>query len=360
MSKKTVLLTGAGGFVGHHYLEHVLSATDWDVIATDSFRHKGKTDRIREVVEGSDSWKRRTRVITHDLNAPFSAQQLRNLQKTTVNYMVCFASDSHVDRSISDPVPFIRNNTEVVLNTLELARRLRPEALVWVSTDEVYGPVEADDLRGHPEWAPILPSNPYSASKAAQEATAISYWRTYGVPLIIVNCMNMIGERQDVEKFVPMVIAKVLRGEEVTIHGTAGNIGTRHYLHSRNLADAVTFLLQNTRPAMFPAHAQISATQGYNFITYDRLSDMPDRYNIATPDRIDNLTLAQMIADAVGKPLHYHLEDFHSTRPGHDPHYGLDPSKLLGLGWQMPISFAKSLERTVRWTVKHPEWLLPD
>lgn len=360
-----ILITGAGGFVGHHFLEHVLVNTDWDIVATDSFRHKGKTDRISEVLNGpaaSEYYKPgggsyRAQVITHDLTAPFSSQAVE--QMGTIDYIVAFASDSHVDRSITDPVPFVENNVSVVLNTLELARKIKPKSFVLVSTDEVYGPVEATDLKGHPEWDTILPSNPYSASKAAQEAIAISYWRTYGVPLQIVNCMNMIGERQDPEKFVPLVLGKVLAGQEVTIHGTEDHIGTRHYLHSRNLADGITFLLKNTQPAYFPAHAKVIPWPEKGYDRYPpRLTGRPDRYNIASPDRVDNLALAQMIADYAGKPLRYKLEDFHSTRPGHDPHYGLDGEKMAGLGWTPPISLEESLRHTVEWTMKNPHWLL--
>src|ERR1700722_3752334 len=356
----TVWLSGAGGFVGAHLLEHILVNTSWDVIATDSFRHKGKTDRIREVLENDQGirdyafyyrpWKDRVRVVTHDLTVPYSRQGIENLGQ--IDYMIACASESHVDRSISEPVPFIQNNTNVALTKLELAREAKPRALVWISTDEVYGPVDADDYTGHPEWDPILPSNPYSASKAAQEAHAISYWRTYGVPLAIVNCMNMIGERQDLEKFIPMVISKVHRGERIQIHGTEGNIGTRHYLHARNLADGILFILQRSQtPLPFHAHAG----------SYDVASaDRPDRYNIASPNRIDNLPPAQMNTKYVGKPLDYVLVDFHSTRPGHDPHYGLDSSKLRKLGWELPVPFEESLKKTVEWTLQHPEWLLPD
>lgn len=363
MAKK-ILVTGCGGFVGHHFLEHVLSTTNMDVVCTDSFRHKGRTDRITQVLDSQPAylgnekyngptlrWRERTEIITHDLNAPFTIGQVAALED--VDYMVCFASESHVDRSISDPVPFIRNNVEVALNTLELARKIKPRALVWISTDEVYGPVEVDDLAGHPEWDPILPSNPYSGSKAAQEAIAISYWRTYGVPLIITNCMNLIGERQDPEKFVPMVISKVLKGETVTIHGTRSAIGTRHYLHARNLADGILHLIDTQPPALFPAH--VETDKRVKHLT--RISDRPDRYNVSAPDRIDNLTMAQLIAEDIGKPLHYQLEDFHSTRPGHDPHYGLDPEKLAMTGWEMPVPLRESLRKTVEWTLKHPDWL---
>jgi dTDP-glucose 4,6-dehydratase len=361
---KRILITGAGGFVGHHFLEHILVHTDWAIVITDSFRHKGTCDRVAEVLAGSPDvygydetwWRSRITVVTHDLLAPFTVREVARIGH--IDYFAGIASESHVDRSITDPAPFIRNNIEVAVNSLELARQLKPQAMIWVSTDEVYGPVAKEDLKGHPEWDTILPSNPYSGSKAAQEDIAISYWRTYGVPVIILNIMNMIGERQDLEKFIPRVIAKVSRDEELTIHGSLGNIGTRHYLHARNVADASLFLLDNTVPAVFPAHVH-----AFNEIVKPRIArsaDRPDRYNIASPDRIDNLTLAKMIAEFQGKELKYKLEDFHTTRPGHDPHYGLNPAKIMKLGWEMPVSFRESLKRTVEWTLQHPDWLVEE
>jgi dTDP-glucose 4,6-dehydratase len=342
--KPSILITGAGGFVGHHFLEHIFAETDWHVIVTDSFRHKGKTDRINEVMAAKPSYRKRLSVITHDLAAPFSDQTIQRMGD--IDYIVSFASESHVDRSITDPVTFTRNNVDIALNMLELARIVKPKNFVWISTDEVYGPVTSDDTSGHAEWSPILPSNPYAGSKAAQEAIALSYWRTYGVPLQIINCMNMIGERQDPEKFVPSTIAKVASGGLVSIHGTPGNIGTRVYIHARNLADGVLFLLRNKKPVIF----------GEN--SYNGQILRADRYNVVAPDRIDNLTMAHMIADHVGKPLKYELVDFHKTRPGHDPHYALDGSKLNALGWEMPVPFEDSLHRLVKWSLDHPEWLL--
>jgi len=353
-----LLLTGASGFAGHHFLEHTLATTDWDVVATGSFRHRGTSDRIAQVLQGRTvpgravpgrlSWLDRTDVLTHDLTAPFSPQALHRIAgRGGLDYLVAMASMSHVDTSITDPVAFCENNLAVILNTLEAARQLQPRAVVVISTDEVYGPVVPG--HDHREWATPLPSNPYAASKAAQEAVSISYWRTYGVPVIISNAMNLIGERQHPEKFVPKVLADVLAGRETVIHGSPGAIGSRHYLHARNMADAVLFLLRGDRPAVFPAHAVPGrpAAQALR----------PDRYNIASADRIDNLTLARMIAQYAGRPLLYRLEDFHGQRPGHDPHYGLDPGKITALGWKPPVPFAASLERTVRWTAAHPEWL---
>ncbi len=348
---KRVLITGAGGFIGAHVLEHVLATTSWDVVATDSFRHKGKTDRIAQVIEGKPAWQARLQVVTHDLSAPFTDQMIYRMG--TVDFVLALASESHVDRSIEDPAPFIRNNVNVALHTLEFCRVIKPAHVVLISTDEVYGPEPVLDgiPQPHQEWAPVIPSNPYSASKAAQEAIAISYWRTYGVPLTIVNCMNLIGERQDAEKFLPTLIKRISTGEEVTIHGRPGDIGTRHYLHARNLADALVHILRELPPAMFGAHAAI------HWAKPAVMADRPDRYNVVGPDRVSNLQLAEDVAALVGRPLTYGLLDFHSARPGHDPHYGLDPAKLTAAGWKPPVPFAESLARTVRWSLNHPEWL---
>ena len=329
---KRVLLTGAAGFAGAHTLRHLLAETDWEITCPVTFRHRGNSGRIASSLQGNDAWHQRTNVIMHDLTAPLPS--LAD-QVGRCDYVIAMASESHVDRSITDPVPFVRNNTDVILNTLEYARAAEPESVIVISTDEVYGPMAA--AAPHAEWSPILPSNPYSASKAAQEAIAISYWRTYGVPVVIVNSMNLIGEMQDPEKFLPMVISRVLRGETVTIHGVPGDIGSRYFIHARNVADALLFLLRQ-HPVQFPA------------------ADRPDRWNVVG-ERLSNLELAQQAADVLGRELKFSLADFHSARPGHDPHYGLDGAKLAAAGWKPPLPFAESLERTVRWSLDHPEWM---
>ena len=332
-----VLLTGAGGFIGHHILQHLLENTTWDIVATDSFRHYGKTDRIGEVLSINPDWQQRVTIVTHDLTAPFSDQMAYRIARDGLDYLIAVAGHTHVPRSIDDPVPFIRNNFDVMLNTLELARVIKPRVVIDVSTDEVYGPIKQGQTP-YPEWSTPYPSSPYSGSKAAQEAIAIAYWRTYQVPLIITNLMNAYGERQDKEKFVPLLIDRISRDQVVYIHGRPGDIGSRHYLHARDAAAAWLFLLEKTTPAMSPDTTR------------------PDRYNIANRDPISNLELASTVASIIGKPLRYELVSHH--RPGHDFHYGLDTSKLSGLGWEAALDFRESLEQTVRWTLAHPEWLL--
>jgi dTDP-glucose 4,6-dehydratase len=333
-----VFLTGAGGFLGSHLLDYILTNTDWEVVATDSFRHKGRCDRVVAVTDGKRA--ERVQVITHDLVAPFSGIEVMEIGP--IDLVIAMASESHVDRSINDPVPFVKNNVDVILNTLELAKKLHPEMILVMSTDEVYGPCEP----GHtmPEWSPILPSNPYSASKAAQEAIAISYWRTYNLPIVLLNVMNLYGEMQDAEKFIPRVIRAVLDGDEVGIHGEPGRIGSRHYLYAQNLASAMMFIYSNLPAKLF-------TMQGAG-------EDIPrpDRYNIAGEQATDNLELAEKIADIVGNDLYYTLTGW-DGRPGHDPHYSLDPSKLLALGWKAPYSFEDGLADTVAWYIENPEWL---
>lgn len=329
-----VLLTGAGGFVGSHTLRHILATTDWTVVIIDSFRHKGTTDRIKVQMEGYDP--SRVEVHTHDLRVPISKQLAYRLGH--IDYVISMASESHVDRSIEEPRDFIENNISLVLTLLEYVKEHPVKKFLHVSTDEVYGP--APDGHNHKEGEPHKPSNPYSASKAAQEDICYAYWRTYGLPIIVTNTMNIIGELQDPEKYVPLVMQRVVKGEPVTIHASAdGKIGSRYYLHARNQADALVYLLNTVEPTVYGG-GDIS------------------RFNIVGEREVDNLELAQMIAGCVGKELRYELVDFHSSRPGHDLRYALDGQKMKEHGWKAPFGLEDSLKKTVSWTLDHQEWLL--
>lgn len=337
---KKLLLTGIGGSIGCHFFAHIMHNTDWNVIGVDSFRHKGWTDRVAVYLEHHPQWKERLTIITHDLNAPFSS--LLKTKIGNLDYVISMASLSDVEASIKDPVPFIQNNVNLTINLLEYARELKLEAFVQISTDEVYGAVASkhDDLRR--EWDAILPSNPYAASKACQEAIAISYWRTYGIPLIITNTMNNFSEMQQSSKYPAMIQKNIAAGKKLTIHGQPGKIGSRSYIHSRNFADAVLFLLKNCSPHM---HVPNSV-------------DRPDRYNIAGDKQLDNLELAQTISSLMGvKELDYELVDTHTQRPGHDPHYGLDNTKISSLGWKPPKTFEESMKSTIEWQQQNPEWM---
>lgn len=335
--KRRVLLTGGAGSIGTHTMHHIFQNTNWDVVIIDSFQHKGLAERITEMMRNHIENYPRLTLITHDLTKPLTKNIRQRIGK--VDYIINMASLSDVEASIQDPVPFVRNNIELVMNMLEYARIAKPDVFLQVSTDEVYG--ASEKAQQHPEWSAIVPSNPYAASKAAQEALSISYWRTYKVPLVITNTMNNFGEYQQSSKYPVIVQRAVQNGDTLTVHGTAGQMGTRYYIHSRNHADAILFILKKLPPY---AHTPGKA-------------DKPDRYNVVGDEQVDNLSLAKKIAKLMGKPLEYELVDFHSTRPGHDLHYGLDGKKLKKMGWKSPLGFDESLQNTIEWQTENPEWI---
>ena len=335
--KKRVLLTGISGSIGIHVFGHIMTNTDWDVVGLVSFQHRGTADKIAEDLKNHPERASRLKVIAHDLIGPFS--ELERNEIGEIDYIINLASLSDVYNSIEDPVTFIHNNVWSTLNMLEYARVCRPEAFIQFSTDEVYGPSETGER--FEEWSPILPSNPYSASKAAQEAIAIAYWRTYEVPVILTNTVNNFAEMQQPNKFPVIVQKKIMKGEVVQIHGKKGEIGTRFYIHSRNAADALLFILKNLPPYKHQSNKV----------------DRPDRYNITSDDCLDNLELAQKIADLMGKELKYEFVDHHTTRPGHDKNYGLSGEKLKKLGWKEPVLFDESLKNVINWQKENEQWL---
>lgn len=339
-----IMITGTSGFVGSHVLRHILATTNWTVVAPITFRHKGLPARMHSALEGHDA--SRIRTVMLDLRGPVDSVTLHQLGP--VDVIMNVASQSHVDRSIAAPDDFIRDNVAIMNTVLDMARHLRPYLLLQMSTDEIYGPAYGDYR--HKEWDPILPSNPYSASKAAQEAACISFWRTYGVPVVITNTMNILGEMQDPEKFVPMVIRNLRDGRPVTVHTAPdGTPGSRFYLHARNLADAWVWL-----------------TRWYegvgNVPSYALGEIRPARFHIVGEREVDNIEMVQMIGQLMGYPDSYVQSlikpvSFHESRPGHDLRYALDGSRLAALGWRAPLPLEESLERTVDWTLVHPEWL---
>jgi len=336
-----VLLTGAGGAIGVHFIAHIMKNTDWEIVALDSFDvdHKGYFDRITRVCEDHEEWKERIKVFCHDLNAPLTDREVDTIGK--IDYIINLASRSDVQNSIEDPNPFVKNNVNLMLNILDYSLKAKPKVFLHFSTDEVYGPTPKDS-GGHKEWDNIIPSNPYSASKACQEAIAIAWWRSYGVPLIITNTMNNFGEMQAPSKFPAMIQTYIEKGKTIKVHSAkSGEIGTRYYLHSRNAADSVLFILKNIEPVI---HKQGEI-------------DKPVRLNIVGDKQLSNLELVETISKLMGKPAKHELVYFHDKNPGHDLHYGLNGDKLKNLGWTSPTSFEESLKETIKWQQENPKWV---
>ncbi len=328
-------ISGSSGFVGSHVLRHLLQHTDFTFALPVTFRHRGIPARITAAIRGRKDWRERCDVIVCDLTAPIDSITAHLFGR--VDVMLNLASESHVDRSITNPEQFLDNNSRLMVNVLQYALRANPRIVLHMSTDEVYGP--AYGAYKHVEWDTIAPSNPYSASKAAQEALAFSYWRTYGVPVVITNCMNLIGPGQSGEKFVPSTIRKILAGETVKIHASSEGVsGSRCWIDAQEFAAAWLFLLGNHTPARFPEDT------------------LPSRFHIAGPEK-SNSWIASTLAELLDRPLKAELEWFHHSRPGHDLRYALDDTKLRDAGWAPTKDLRDTLSEIVDWSVANPEWL---
>lgn len=324
-----IIITGGCGFIGHHFVEHVFKNTDWDIIIFDKLSYASNGfERLRDTDTLNNA---RIKVFTNDLVNPLPDGIMKEIGND-VDYIVHMAAETHVDNSIKDPQLFIHNNIYSTLNMLEYAKKIQNlKMFFYFSTDEVFGPALGETL--YKEWDRHKPTNPYSASKSAAEQICVSYENTYKIPLMIVNVMNAFGERQHVEKFIPLCIKKMINNEKIYIHSYPDKktSGTRFYIHARNIAAAVLFLIKN--------------------------GEIGEKYNISGEREVSNLEMAQMIAKFMNKELDYEMVDFHSSRPGHDLRYGLDGSKLFNMGFELPINFEESLRKTVEWTLENMKWL---
>jgi dTDP-glucose 4,6-dehydratase len=333
-----IIVTGAAGFIGHHIVEHFLKNTDAKIYVFDKLTYSSNgLDRLRDINVFDEN---RVQIFTIDLTQPIPIGVYQEVKDAT--HILHLAAESHVDNSITDPIPFVMSNVLGTAQILNFTRQLdNLELMVYFSTDEVFGP--APDGYSYKEWDRYKSSNPYAAAKAGGEELCIAFENTYKVPVIITHCMNVVGERQHPEKFVPLVIRKALHGEMVTIHSHPDKTraGSRFYIHARNVADAVHFLMD------------------YNLNNPNHQLTMGDKFNIVGEKELDNRELALMLADFVGKPLIYEMSDFHSARPGHDLRYALNGSKMAQMGWTPKVSIEESLKKIVEWTLKpeNSKWL---
>lgn len=289
-----VLVTGTGGFVGSHVVESLLRGTTWDVVCVDSLRewHNSCLRTTMDAIVGSGA-RRVADHITHDLQVPFTRSQVQGLGR--VDYIVNLASLSQVDESIEHPREFVLNNVSSALTMLELARELRPRRFVHMSTDEVYGPHQAQVETDH------RPSSPYAASKAAQEDLCHAYAATYDLPITIVNSANLFGPRQSTLAFLPKVIDWLRNDQEIPVHTHDGVPGVRNYTYVRDFADHVVHLM----------------TSHYR----KRTTGLVPRVQVPGQYRLNNVELVNKVASLMGVEPRIRLVDGVSSRPGYDPSY---------------------------------------
>ncbi len=240
------------------------------------------------------------------------------------------------------PMEFVQDNVVGTVNLLNWAKNLKNlKKFVYFSTDEIFG--VAPEGVSYKEYDRYNSTNPYSASKAAAEEFCVAYENTYKIPMIITHTMNVFGQRQHPEKFIPGTIQRVRDGELVTIHAdsTRTKAGSRMYIHAQDVAEGLMFIL--------------------NLKNYQHQGDFGSarcpKFNLVGTEEVDNLSLAKMIANAQGKDLQYEMVDFHTSRPGHDLRYALSGDLLKQLGWQPRIKLTDRIKETVEWTLKNDRWL---
>lgn len=324
-----ILITGGAGFIGHHCVEHILFNTDWEVIILDKLTYASNGyNRLRDAGCFDNP---RLKIFCADFTQEIPCGVIKEIGE--IDYIVHMGASTHVDKSIENPEDFVITNVIGTMHMLNFARCIKDlKKFLYFSTDEIFGPALTTDIN-YKEWDRYNSTNPYSASKAGGEELCLAYANTYKLPIIITHCMNAFGQRQHPEKFIPSTIRKILNNEIVFIHSdpTKTKAGSRFYIHCRNIASAILFLLEK--------------------------SQNRDKYNIVGEKEVDNLEMAKFIAKVIDLPLKYELIDFHGSRPGHDLRYSLCGEKMQQLGWYIPKTFEESLEKTIRWYLNNRSWL---
>jgi dTDP-glucose 4,6-dehydratase len=311
------LVTGGAGFIGSHFARMTLEAfPEARVTVLDKLTYAGNPDNIADL--GGNP---RFAFVRGDICDPGVVKRLMPETDIVVN----FAAETHVDRAIGDPGSFVLTDVYGAYILLEAAREAGVARFVQISTDEVYGEILGDAAT---EESPLLPRNPYSASKAGGDRLAYSYFATYGMPVIVTRCSNNYGPYQHPEKLVPLFVTNAIEDRPLPVYGTGTNV--RDWIHVRDHVRAL--------------HAILS-TEGLE----------GQVFNIAGRNEHSVLEITGGILDALKKPrdLIRHVRD----RPGHDRRYAIDDSKLRGLtGWAPETEFGAGLRETVSWFLENRAW----
>ena len=340
---KNILITGGAGFIAHHLIYYLLNKTNWKIVSLDRLDYSGNLNRLDDILSNLPlNQKSRVKVIYHDLKSEVNPWIKKEIGE--IDIILHLAAGSHVDRSIDFPMEFVLDNVVGTTNILDYARTINEknglERFIYFSTDEVFGPApKGIDYKENDRYNS---TNPYSASKAAGEELAVAYENTYGLPVYITHTMNVFGERQHPEKFIPMCIKKIRDNEIVTIHSdkTKKIPGSRHYIHAEDVSDAIYFLLTK----------EIDNQVDFG-------GAKCPKFNIVGSEEINNLELAQVIAYSQGKELNYKMLDFHSSRPGHDLRYSLSGEKMKKLGWTPSIKLTDRINQVVEWSLNNQNWI---
>ena len=313
-----VIITGAAGFAGSHYCRLFCEREpSTEVVVIDKMTYAGRIENLLDLITA-----RSAKLVVGDIcDLPLLRKHFDG-----ADCVIHFAAESHVDNSIGDSLTFTRTNTLGTHTLLEAARVTGVERVIHVSTDEVYGPI-TDGSFG--EDAPLLPTNPYSASKAAAELIARAYRLTYSSPLIITRANNLFGPHQFPEKIIPRFILRALTERELPMHGDGRYI--RSYLFIEDFCEAMHMVV----------------TRG----------EINQTYNIGADSELRNIEIAHKICERLDYPIG--RISYVSDRPFNDARYRVDDSRIRNLGWEPRVGFDDALDRTIAWYDQNRSWWAP-
>jgi dTDP-glucose 4,6-dehydratase len=314
-----ILITGGAGFIGANFVHHVAREhPDWEIVVLDKLTYAGRRENLAPV-EGRPGFT----FVQGDIADPAVVAKVM----PGCRYVVNFAAETHVDRSLYDAGGFIQTDVYGAFVLLEEARRTKTlRRFIQISTDEVYGSVESGSSK---ETDPLLPRNPYSASKAGGDRLAYSYFATHGVPVIVTRASNNYGPYQYPEKVIPLFVTHAIDDIPLPLYGDGMNV--RDWLHVDDHCRGVELLLE----------------QG----------GVGETYNIGGGNEIPNIELTRRVLKLLGKPES--LIRPVTDRPGHDRRYSLDCGKLRSLGWAPRVPFEEGLQATVDWYRENESWWRP-
>jgi len=310
-----LLVTGGAGFIGCHFVRHMLQRGDCAVRVLDALTYAGSLENLADVAEHPAYEFIQGNVC--DCETVVRATE-------GVEAVVHFAAESHVDRSIHGPSGAVYTNVMGTLQVLEAARDAEVERVVIISTDEVYGEARGAAMT---ETSPLNPRNPYAAAKTGADRLGYAYFVTYGLPAIIHRATNNYGPYQFPEKLVPLFVYRALRDQPLPVYGDG--LQVRDWLQVSDNCRAIELLLTAGEPG--------------------------EAYNVPGGNERPNLEVIRLLLDELGKPES--LIAYVADRPGHDVRYALDGAKIATLGWQPQVEWEPGMRATVRWFAEHPEWL---
>lgn len=312
---RKILVTGGAGFIGSNFVHYLLRRhDDVEVINLDKLTYAGNLENLRDI-KGHPNY----RFVKGDICDAGLVDELMDGVEVVVN----FAAESHVDRSIGGPDAFIRTDVFGAFVLLDASRRHGVSKFIQISTDEVYGSIENGSFK---ETDALMPSSPYSASKAGADRLAYSYFVTYGLPVIITRCSNNFGPHQYPEKLISLFVTNAIEDKPLPIYGDGKNV--RDWIYVEDHCDAIHFLLAQGQPG--------------------------EVYNIGGGNERTNLEITDFILARLNKPAT--LKTFVTDRLGHDRRYSVDCGKIAGLGWRPQHTLEAALEHTIDWYAQNRWW----